>query len=172
MTARQEVTRPLDERLATFPLAEKGRYFEAFEVGQRFDHHWGRTLTETDATLFSSLTLNYSPLFTNRVYAASLGHRSIPVNPYLVFLTVLGLSVEDTSEKDGGMFLAVEFAKFLQPVYPGDTLTADSEVLAVKDSRSRPQNGIVTWRTQGTNQDGDVVLELERTNLVARREFA
>ena len=155
--------------LASFPLAEKGNFFESFTVGQRFEHHWGRTVTETDAVLFNSLTLNYSPVFGNAEFAASFGYRSLPVNPYLVFLTVLGLSVEDTSEKDGGMFLSVNYANFLEPVYPGDTLTASSEVVSLRDSHSRPMNGIVTWRTQGHNQRGERVLELERTNLVARR---
>jgi itaconyl-CoA hydratase len=165
MTATEVTTADLAE----FPLAAKGNFFESFGVGDKFSHHWGKTMTDTDATLFNSLTLNYSPIFNNVEFAKAFGNPSLPLNPYLVFLTVLGLSVEDTSEKDGGMFLSVAYTRFLASVYVGDTLTASSEVVAVRDSRSRPTNGIVTWRTQGHNQRGELVLELERTNLVARQ---
>jgi acyl dehydratase len=152
-----------------FPLVDKGAFFEEFEVGQRLSHHWGRTVTETDAVLFGSLTLNYAPLYTNARWATELGHEKTPLNPYLVFLTVLGLSVEDTSERDGGMFLGVESVDFLEPVHQGATLTAESEVLAVRESRSRPETGIVTWRTTGIADSDSAVLRFTRTNLVVRR---
>ncbi|GLZ49869.1 MaoC family dehydratase [Actinomycetospora sp. NBRC 106375] len=151
-----------------FELVEKGPVFETFEVGQQLEHHWGRTLSETDAVLFGSLTLNYAPLYTNAHWSRQLGHEQRPINAYFVFLTVLGLSVEDTSERDGGMFLGVDSVDFLAPVYPGGTLTARSEVLAVRDSKSRPTAGIVTWRTTGYVDSREPVLELVRTNLVVR----
>lgn len=155
--------------VSTFPLRDRGRFFEDFEVGQRFEHHWGRTLTEADGVLYNSLTLNYNPLFGNSVYSQANGYRRAPLNPYLAFLTVLGLSVEDTSERDGGMFLGVEYVNFLAVSYPGDTVTAASEVVSLRDSGSRPTAGIVTWRTTGRNQHGELLVEFERTNLVIRR---
>lgn len=162
-------SRTLPPAPADFPLSDKGRCYEDFTVGQRLDHHWGRTLTDADNVLFNSLTLNYTPLFGNDVYARAQGLRERQLNPYLVFLTVLGLSVEDTSERDGGMFLGVESVEFPMPVYPGTTLTARSEVLATRESKSRPSTGIVSWRTEGTREDGEVVLTFVRTNLVVRR---
>lgn len=152
-----------------FDVWHKGHFFEEFAPGQTFDHHWGRTLRESDGVLFNSMTLSYNPLYGNDEYARRLGHPRAPLNPYLVFLTVLGLSVEDTSEKEGGAFLGVEYVSFLAPVYPGDTITSHTEVVAVRESASRPDAGIVSWRTEGLNQRGERVLEYTRTNLVARR---
>jgi len=86
----------------------------------------------------------------------------------LVFLTVFGLSVEDLSEA-GGLFLGVEDLTFARPVYPGDTLTAESTVLDKRDSGSRPDTGIVTWQTRGHNQQGEEVIDFKRTNFVAKR---
>jgi acyl dehydratase len=86
----------------------------------------------------------------------------------LVLCTVIGLSVEDLSES-GGPFLGIEDCEFPAPVYPGDTLTAGSEVLAVRESSSRPGTGIVTWRTVGRNQRGETVCTYVRSNLLAKR---
>ena len=83
----------------------------------------------------------------------------------LVLCTLVGLSVEDLSES-GGPFLGIEDCHFHQPVYPGDTLTASSDVLNRRQSSSRPGVGIVTWHTRGHNQNGDLVAELTRSNLV------
>jgi acyl dehydratase len=157
-----------DPDFSAFPLEAKGHAFEDFEVGGVFPHHWGRTLTESDATLFATVTLSYSPLYTNREAALALGHPTTPVHPMLVLSTVVGLSVEDLSEA-GGPFLGMEDVAFHHPVYPGDTLTATSEVVAVRDSGSRPDFGIVTWHTRGFDAGGRCVVEYHRSNLVARR---
>lgn len=165
----------MDPAPKDFPLWTKGRYYEGFEVGQTFDHHWGRTLRDYDSVLFNSLTLSYAPIYNNDEYARNAGLPRSPINPYLVFLLVLGMSVEDTSEGvDGadGAFLGVERADFLAPVYPEDTITSHTEVVGLRTSRSRPQGGIATWRTIGRNQHGETVLELVRTNLVAREGSA
>lgn len=146
----------------------KGNQFEDFQLGQVFHHHWGRTINEGDNSLFSSLTLSYNPLYFNTEYAVALGHKKIVVNPLLVFLTVFGLSVEDLSEA-GGLFLGVEALTFHQPVYPGDTLTAISEVVDIRESQSRPSDGIVTWHTTGRNAAGELVIDFRRTNLIAKR---
>ncbi len=152
-------------------LWQKGQLFEDFEIGQHFDHHWGRTITEGDTLLFTTLTLSFNPLYFNRDYAVSHGHPDIVVNPHLVFNTVLGLSVEDCSEI-GGPFLGVFSLVYHRSVYPGITLRAVSETIEARTSRSNPQNGIVSWRTQGIGPDGSPVVSFRRSNLVRRRSAA
>ena len=152
---------------ATFPLQRRGRTFEDFQVGQRFEHHWGRTLTEADNAIFTTATLAYNPLYFNAEHARAAGHPGVVVNPMLVLCTVVGLSVEDLSEA-GGPFLGVDAATFHQPVYPGDTLSASSEVVSARLSDSRPGFGIVTWHTEGRNQRGEVVVDYRRSNLVPK----
>jgi itaconyl-CoA hydratase len=144
------------------------RYFDEFELGQTFDHHWGRTLSEADNALFCSLTMHYTPLYLNDVYARAHGHDSVLINPYLAFLTVFGMSVEDLSEA-GGAFLGVDDLTFHKDVFPGDTLTAASTVVNLRESDSRPRSGIATWHTVGRNQNGDVVIDYRRTNMIAKR---
>ena len=111
----------------------------------------------------------FSPIYFNREHARAEGHPDLVVNPLLVFATVFGLSVEDLSEK-GGLFLGVDGLTYARDVYPGETLTARSEVLAARPSGSHPDHGIVTWRTEGVDAAGQVVLEFTRSNLVIRRE--
>lgn len=152
----------------TAVLRARGRLFEDFEEGQVFTHHWGRTITEADAVQFSTLTLSYNPLYTNREYAKAHGHRDLVVNPLLVFNTVLGLSVEDCSEI-GGPFLGVFDLVFHEPVYPGDTLTACSTTYETRVSNSNPSNGIVSWATEGRNQHDRVAVSFKRSNLVRLR---
>jgi acyl dehydratase len=145
----------------------KGHRYEEFQVGQEFVHHWGRTINEGDNSLFSTLTLSYNPHYFNAEFARAHGHPGVVVNPMLVFLTVFGLSVEDLSEA-GGLFLGVEDLTFARPVYPGDTLTARSTVVDKRESSSRPGSGIVTWHTRGYNQRGELVIDFQRTNFVAK----
>jgi len=149
-------------------LWPKGRLFEDFAVGQTFDHHWGRTITEGDTTLFTTLTLSFNPLYFNRPYALAHGHPDIVINPQLVFNVVLGLSVEDCSEI-GGPFLGVFDLTYDRPVYPGATLTARSTTTETRLSESNPANGIVTWRTEGFNEAGERVVGFRRSNLVRLR---
>lgn len=146
-------------------------HFEDFAVGQRLDHHWGRTLNEGDNSLFCTSTLSWLPLHLNREYAAEAGHPDVVLHPLLVFCTVLGLSVEDLSES-GGAFLGVDDLRFGAPCYAGTTVYSSSEVLAVRESASRPAMGIVTWHTRGTDGDGGLLVEFDRTNLIMRRETA
>lgn len=146
----------------------KGHAYEDFEIGRVFRHHWGRTINDSDNSLFTTLTLSYNPLYFNAEYARANGHPGVVVNPMLVFNLVFGLSVEDLSE-GGGFFLGGDDLVFHQPVYPGDTLSAQSTVTQRRDSSSDPTNGIVSWRTRGYNQKGDLVVEFTRTNLVRKR---
>lgn len=147
---------------------QRGHYYEEFEEGRRFLHHWGRTFTLQDSLAFSTLTLQHNPLYFNEEYARYLGYQGIPVHPLLVLATVLGLTVEDLSEA-GGPFLGVDDLRFGVPVYPGDTVYAASEVVSRRPSRSRPGWGIVEWRTVGFNQRGEVVIEYRRRNLARLR---
>lgn len=149
-------------------LWPKGRLFEDFEVGQRFDHHWGRTITESDAIQFTTLTLAYSPLYTNRDFAKAHGHPDIVVSPHLLFNVVLGLSVEDLSEI-GGPFLGVFELTYHRPVYPGITVRATSETIEARISESNAANGIVTWATKGLDSSGETLVSFRRSNLLRLR---
>lgn len=152
-------------------LRRKGNQYEDMTEGRVFEHHWGRTISAGDNAAFTSQTLSFCPLYLNEPYAHSMGHPRIQVNPLLVFNTTFGLSVEDLSE-GGGPFLGVDDCHFLHPVYVGDTLSARSVVVSARESRGQRNFGIVTWRTEGFNQDGDKVIEFHRTNLVRRRGSA
>lgn len=156
----------LKERAKLWP---RGQRFEDFEAGQDYEHHWGRTMTEADNTLFTTLTMHYNPQYLNSEVARANGYATIPVNPLLVFTTVFGMSVEDLSE-GGGPFLGVEDCVYGTPVYPGDTLVATSEVISCRESGKRPEFGIVTWATRGVNQRGEEVIRFQRSNLVRKRK--
>lgn len=151
-----------------FPVRERGSYLEKFTVGEVFAHHWGRTMSAADNNLFSTVLCNWNPMHLNVEFARSNGHPDVLVNPLLVLCTVIGLSVEDLSES-GGPFLGIDSCTFPVPVHPGDTISATSEVLAVRESKSRPGTGIVTWRTTGSNQRGEVVCRYVRSNLLAAK---
>lgn len=148
---------------------ERGGLYEDFPEGRVFDHHWGRTFTPHDSILYSNLTMQYNPMYTNAEYARRLGYEGLVVNPLLVWTTALGLTVEDLSEA-GGPFLGVDDLVFHRPVYAGDTIYARSVVLSRRESASRPGWGIVEWRTTCVNQRGEPVLEYRRRNLSRKRQ--
>ena len=147
----------------------RGTYYEDHEPGRRFVHHWGRTLTQHDVIDFATMTSQYNPLHFNAEYARAHGHPDVVAPGLLVYNVVLGLSVEDLSEA-GGPFLSLTGVTFLRPVYPGDTLTAESVVLDRRLSRSRPGWGIVEWETTGHRQDGECVVRYRRANLALSRK--
>lgn len=103
----------------------RGHYYEDFALDQTFVHHWGRTLTEADNTVFTTLTLHYNPIYTNADFARARGHAGAVVCPLLVFNTIFGLSVEDLSEI-GGPFLGVDKMTHHRPVIVGETVYARS----------------------------------------------
>jgi len=146
----------------------KVNYYEDFEVGQKFEHHWGRTINEGDNSVFSTIMMNANPMYFNADYAEELGYGGIVVNHFLAFNVVFGMSVQDLSEA-GGAFLGIDDLEFHETVYPGDTLYADSEVITKRESDSRPHQGIVTWHTKGIRPDEELVLEFERSNLINKR---
>lgn len=145
-----------------------GRYYEQFEVGEVYEHRPGRTIGEADNTWFTLLTMNNHPLHFDAVYAAKSEFGKPLVNSCLTLSIVVGMSVSDLSYKAIGN-LGWNDIKLPAPVFVGDTLYAESEVLAKRESQSRPTQGIVTVRTRGTNQDGNVVISYERTILVPKR---
>ncbi len=151
--------------METRKLIRYGRFFEDFQVGARLSHHWGRTLTQSEAQLFATWTMNANPLYFNEVYARAEGHPTTPIHPLLVMNVVFGMSVEDLSEQ-ALAHLGYWAMRFPCRVYPQDTLFADSEILGKRPSASKADRGIVHVRTVGTNQHGDEVISYERKILV------
>jgi len=148
-----------------------GRYYEDFEVGDVYEHRPGRTITETDNTWFTLLTMNKHPLHFDAAYAAKTEFARPLVNSCLTLSIVVGMSVSDVSYKAIGN-LGWNDVKLTAPVFVGDTLYAESEVLAKRESKSRPTQGIVTVRTRGTTQEAKVCITFERTILVPKRGHA
>src|SRR5688572_10447639 len=145
-----------------------GRHYEEFAIGDIYEHRPGRTITETDNTWFTLLTMNTHPMHFDAEYAKkSEFGKCIVCSPFTVALMV-GMSVSDVSQKAIAN-LGWTDIKLTHPLFAGDTLYAASEVLDKRESRSRPEAGIVSVRTTGTNQAGTVVCTFERTILVARR---
>ena len=152
------------------PSSERrGRFFEDFRVGDVYRSRLGRTLTETDNIWFTALTMNTNQMHFNEVYASRTEFGRPLVVSTLTLAVVLGLSVADTSE-NAAANLGWESIKLPKPVFAGDTLWAESEVTMVRESRSRPQVGIVGIRTRGINQRREVVIEFTRSFMVFRRD--
>ncbi len=146
-----------------------GRYLEEFEVGDVYKHWPAKTVTEADDHLFCLITMNHHPLHINDVYAAaSQQGRNVVVGP-LVYSLALGMSVSDVSGKAIAN-LATEELKHPAPVFHGDTLFVESEVLEKRESQSKPDRGTVKVHTRVFNQDGVLVAEFKRLVLVPRRE--
>ena len=146
-----------------------GRYLEEFEVGAVYKHWPAKTVTEADDHLFCLITMNHHPLHINDVYASrSQQGRNVVVGP-LVYSLALGMSVSDVSGKAIAN-LATEELKHPAPVFHGDTLFCESEVLEVRESQSKPDRGTVRVQTRVLNQDGVLVAEFKRLVLVPRRD--
>ena len=146
-----------------------GRYLEEFEVGATYKHWPAKTVTESDDHLFCLITMNHHPLHLNDVYASeSQQGQNVVVGP-LVYSLALGMSVGDVSGKAIAN-LATEDLKHPAPVFHGDTLFAESEVLDVKESQSKPDRGVVKVHTRVFKQDGTLVAEFKRAVLVPRKE--
>jgi itaconyl-CoA hydratase len=141
--------------------------FEDFEVGQVFRHPLGRTVTQTDNIWFTLLTVNPNPIHFDEVWAAQTEWKKPLVNSAFTLALVTGLSVGDLSKN--AVNLGWDKIRLPHPVFEGDTIYAQSEVLETRGSKSRPHQGIVRFRTLGYNQDGVVVIDYERTILIYRR---
>ena len=147
----------------------RGRFLEDFEVGAVYQSKLGRTLSETDNTWFTLLTMNTNQMHFNAPFAERTEFGRPLVVSTLTLAVVIGLSVADTSE-NAIANLGWGDIKLPSPVYAGDTLWAESEVLAARESRSRPSCGIVRVRTRGINQRREVVIEFTRSFLVLKRD--
>ncbi len=145
-----------------------GRCFEDFEVGDVYEHRPGRTITEADNTWFTLLTMNTNPLHFDAAYAAKSEFGKPVVNSALTLAIVTGMSVSDVSQKVIAN-LGWDKIKLTAPVFAGDTIYSESQVLAKRESKSRPNQGIVTVRTVGTKADGTEFMSFERTVLVPKR---
>ncbi len=151
----------------TRTLAE-GRFFEDFEVGNVYEHPYGRTITDTDNVWFTNLTMNTNSVHFDYAYAAKTEFGKPLVNSAFTLALVTGQSVIDISE-NAFANLGWDKVTLPAPVFVGDTLYAETEVLEKRESRSRPNLGILKFRTRGYKQDGTVVIEFERTILVYKR---
>ena len=157
--------KPIDDKVfrETF-----GRYYEEFEIGHIYQHRPGRTITETDNTWFTLLTMNTHPLHFDNEYGAASEFGKPLVNSAFTVALVAGMSVSDVSHKAIAN-LGWKEIRLPAPVFVGDTLYAESEVLDKRESKSRPNAGIVTVRTRGVKRDGTVVCDFDRTMLIPKR---
>jgi acyl dehydratase len=145
-----------------------GRYYEQWQVGERIAHPIRRTVTETDNLLITALTHNPQPLHLDAEYAASTEFGRILVNGTFTFALMVGLSVGETTL--GTLVANLGYDKLVmpKPVFIGDTLHVETEVAALRESKSRPDAGIVTFAHRAINQHGDIVCECLRTALIRR----
>jgi acyl dehydratase len=148
-----------------------GKYYEDLQPGDRFQHANGRTVTEMDNVLFSALTMNSQPLHLNEDFASrtQFGHRI--VNGLYTLSLVIGLTVSELTEGTIIANLGYEKVYHPNPVFHGDTIYVETEVLEKRPSRSRPDCGIVRMKHFGKKPDGAVVVEVERTVLFKRRQI-
>jgi len=147
-----------------------GRYFEDFTVGDVYEHRPGRTISEADNTWFTLLTMNTHPSHFDHVYAARTEFKKPLVNSPLTVAILVGMSVSDVSQKAVAN-LGWKEIRMTAPVFAGDTLYGETEVIEKRESKSRPEQGLVTVKTVGKNQDGVVVCEFLRTMLIWKRGF-
>ncbi|HEY1879886.1 MAG TPA: MaoC family dehydratase [Caulobacteraceae bacterium] len=145
-----------------------GRYYEDFAVGDVYEHRPGKTVLEADNHFFTLLTLNTHPLHFDAEYGRGTEFgQNLVVSTYTLAL-LIGMSVSDCSQKAIAN-LGMDEVRFTKPVFAGDTLYAESEVLAKRESKSRPGQGIVTIRTLGRNQTGEIVCSFRRDMLIPGR---
>jgi acyl dehydratase len=146
-----------------------GRYFDEWQLGDKVAHALTRTVTETDNLLISTLTHNPQPLHLDAEAAGASEFGEILVNSCFTFSLAVGVSVADTTMGVLIANLGFDGVKFPSPVFVGDTLRIESEVVALRESRSRPAAGLVTWEHRALNQRGETVCTMKRTALLHRR---
>ncbi|MBE0692726.1 MAG: MaoC family dehydratase [Aquamicrobium sp.] len=148
----------------------QGRFFEDFEVGDVYRSRIGRTITDADNVLFTLMSNNTNQIHFNAEYARQTGFDKPLVNSIVTLAVVAGLGVTDVSEN--GFALGWDAITLPNPVFAGDTLYSESEVVAVRESQSRPQQGVIKVRTRGLKQDGTVVIDYTRSVMVWKRAHA
>lgn len=143
-----------------------GFYFEQFTVGQKFEHAIRRTVTETDNVLFSTMTHNPAPLHIDHEYMRTQSEFERPlVNSFFTLGLIVGISINDTTLGTTVANLGLEDVRFPKPLFVGDTVRVETEVIATRKSRSRPHNGILTLEHRGFNQH-DVLIAVCRRNVL------
>lgn len=145
-----------------------GRYYEEFQVGDIYEHRPGRTICEADNTWFTLLTMNTHPVHFDAAYAAKSDFGAPLVNSTFTLAVIVGMSVSDTSQKAIAN-LGWKDIKLSSPVFVGDTIYGESEVLEKRESKTRPNAGVVTVRTRGLKADGAEFLSMDRTFLIPKR---
>ncbi len=148
-----------------------GRYYEEFEVGHVYQHRPGRTISEADNTWFTLLTMNTHPLHFDAEYGAASEFGQILVNSAFTVALIGGMSVSDVSQKAVAN-LGWNNIKLPAPVFVGDPLYAESEITGKRESKSRPNDGIVDVKSIGKKADGTIVCTYDRTILVPKRGHA
>jgi len=154
---------------AAAPKTWRGRFYEDFEVGDGFRSRIGRTITETDNIWFTCLTMNTNQIHFNTPYAERTQFGKPLVNSTFTLALITGMTVPDTSENAAANLQWTDI-KLPKPVYAGDTLWAESEILELRESNSNPSVGIVSMRCRGINQRREVVIEFLRTFMVYKRD--
>ena len=158
----------MSSETAAAPKTWRGRFYEDFEVGDTFRSRLGRTITETDNIWFTCLTLNTNQIHFNAPYAERTQFGKLLVNSTFTLALITGLTVQDTSE-NAATNLSWTDISLPNPVFVGDTLWAESEILDKRESKSKPSVGIVSMRCRGINQRGQVVIEYRRTFMLYKR---
>jgi len=149
--------------------AISGKWFEDLDVGMVIDHAVTRTLTEADNTFFSCLTMNPQPLHLDAAYAADTEFGERLVNSMLTLALLVGMTVHETTLGTTVANLGFDAIEFPRPVVAGDTIWAETEVMASRPSGSRPEAGIVTFEHRGFNQRDELVARCTRNALMLRR---
>ena len=146
-----------------------GKYYEDLQVGEHIHHSQGRTVNEMDNTLFCALTMNTQPLHLNEDFASQTLFKQRIVNGIFTMGLVVGLTVSDLTEGTVIANLGYDHVNHPNPVFHGDTIYVETEVLEKRESRSHPERGIIRLKHTGHKPDGTVVVELERTVLFLKR---
>ena len=146
-----------------------GLYFEEFSVGQHFDHPIRRTVTEADNVLFTTMTHNPASLHLDAEYMKKTEFGRPLINSCFTFGLMVGISVNDTTHGTTVANLGMDEVRFPKPLFPGDTVRVETEVVATRESASRPDNGIVTFVHRAFNQHNELVGECKRTALMLRK---
>ncbi|MEA2103308.1 MAG: MaoC family dehydratase [Candidatus Cloacimonadota bacterium] len=146
-----------------------GKYFEDFHIGDFYSHYPAKAITESDNNLFCLLTMNHHPVHLDKEYAAKQIHRKILVVGTYILSLAVGMSVRDISGKAIAN-LDYEKVNHVAPVFIGDTIRAETEILSIRESRTKPDQGIIFVETKAYNQKEELVLSLKRHILVPKKK--
>ena len=149
-----------------------GLHFEEFTVGRVFDHPWTRTVTEMDNVLYSSLTMNVQPLHLDEEFATQIEFGQRIVNSLFTLGLMIGITVNDTTLGTTIANLGMTDVRFPKPVFHGDTLHVKTKVTSIRESKSRPDAGIVEFQHTAINQRGEIVAECTRQALMKKKPKA